>query len=116
MTFTRLVHHFLENSAELFPEKNAFFISGRWHSYQDLNQRANKLSRLFQKSGVVKGDRVALFIENSMEYVVTYYAILKAGAVTVALNTESTIDDVEYIVRDCGVRVLVLSQNLFKRI
>ena len=62
-----------------------------------------------------EGDRVALFIENSAEYVISYYAVLKARGTTVALNTENTTDDVAYIVRDCGVRFLIASHRLTDR-
>ena len=65
--------------------------------------------------GLKKGDRVALFIENSAEYVVSYYAILKAGGTTVALNTENTADDIAYIIRDCGVRFLIAGHRLAAR-
>ncbi len=58
---------------------------------------------------------MALFIENSAEYVVSYYAILKAGGTTVALNTENTADDVAYIVRDGGVRFLIAGHRLAAR-
>ena len=116
MKYTKFVHNFLEDSAERFTEKPAFFANGVWHTYQEINEQANKLANYLVESGIQKGDRVALLIENSVEYVITYYAILKSGAVTVALNTDSTADDVAYILEDCGVKLLVTNQKLLKRI
>ena len=115
MGYTTFVHDVLEGSAARYPEKNALFVSGKWHTFQTLNRTANRLAHLLIRRGIRKGDRVAIFIENSFEYVVTYYAILKAGGTTVALNTESTPDDVDYIVRDCGVRFLATSHRLMSR-
>ncbi|HPW18351.1 MAG TPA: AMP-binding protein [Candidatus Aminicenantes bacterium] len=112
MGHTRFVHSFLEDSADRFADKKALFASGTWHSYRDLNARANRLARLLLSLGLKRGDRAALFIENSPEYVVSYYAILKAGGTTVALNTELTAADVAYISKDCGVRFLIAGRRL----
>jgi len=106
----------LEGSARLFPDKNALFALGKWHTYRDLDDRANRLARLLLKRGLAKGDRVALFIENSAEYVVSYYGILKAGGTTVALNTESTAEDVAYVIGDCGIRFLIANRRLLERL
>lgn len=116
MPHTKLVHDFLADSAGRYPEKNAFFSLGQWHTYGRLEEQANRLARLFSESGLKKGERVALLLENSAEYVITYYAILKAGAITVALNTEGTADDIAYIARDCGVRFLVTGPRLYPRV
>ena len=58
---------------------------------------------------------MALMMENSPEYVITYYAILKAGGITVALNTENTATDVGYVIRDCDVRFFVANQRHLAR-
>ena len=116
MNHTRLVHNFLENSAELHPGKNALFAFEKWHTFGELNERANRLARLLVRQGLKRGDRAALFIENSMEYVATYYAVLKAGGITVALNTDSTADDVGYIAGDCGVRYLITNRKLLRTV
>ena len=114
MLYTKFVHNFLEDSAERFPEKQAFFANNTWHTYQEINDKANQLTHLLIESGIQKGQRVALLIENSIEYVITYYAILKTGAITVALNTDSTARDIKYILDDCEVSLLVVSQKLFR--
>lgn len=116
MRHSKLVPDFLADSAALRPEKNALFVSGRWHSYGLLDEQANRLARLLVSSGLRRGDRVALLLENSAEYVITYYAILKASGITVALNTENTAEDVAYIITDCGVRLLVTSPRLFAKV
>lgn len=116
MDHTKLVHGFLEDSARLFPAKNALFAVGKWHTYRELDDQANRLARFLLKQGLAKGDRVGLFVENSAEYVVSYYGILKAGGTTVALNTESTGADVAFVIGDCGIRYLIASQKLLARL
>jgi long-chain acyl-CoA synthetase len=115
MGYTKFVHSFLEDSADRSPDTKALFALGTWHAYGELNARANRLAHLLLGRGLKKGDRVALFIENSAEYVVSYYAVLKAGGTTVALNTENTAEDIAYIIRDCGVRFLIAGQRLAAR-
>lgn len=115
MGHTKFVHSFLEDSAARFPDKQALFAGGTWHTFGDLDRKANRVAHRLLRMGLGRGDRVALFLENSAEYVVSYYAVLKAGATTVALNTESTAEDVSYIVRDCGIRLLVTRAKLLPR-
>lgn len=116
MGHTKLVHSFIEDSARLFPEKNALYALSRWHTYRELDAQANQLARFLLRRGLLRGERVALFIDNSAEYVITYYGILKAGGTTVALNTESTADDVAYVVSDCGIRYFITSGKFLPRL
>ena len=108
-----LVHHYLEKSANLFSEKPAVFSANKWHTYDFINKQANRLARFLLKSGVAKGDRVGFLIENSVEYIITYYTILKTGAITVALNTESIESDLAFFLKDCRIKVLLTSKKHF---
>jgi len=116
MSYPYLVQHFLEQSARQYPDKQAFFANNQWHTFLEIEQKANQLARLLIKNGIESGDRVAFYLENSIEYVVTYYAVLKIGAITVALNTEHLADNVAYILDDCEVKTLVTNAKLFRKI
>jgi len=106
----RLIHHFLERSADFFPKRQAVFYSGNRYTYDFINKQANRLARFLLKSGVAKGNRIGFLIENSFEYIITYYAILKTGAITVALNTESIESDIAFVLKDCRIKVLLTSK------
>lgn len=116
MKNSKLIHHFLEDSSLRFPEKKALFVNEQWYSYSHLEKKANQLARFFMELGIKRGDRVAFYIDNSVEYVITYYAILKTGAITVALNTELTAENIAYILQDCQVDMLLSNQKLFRKI
>ncbi|MBD3223778.1 MAG: AMP-binding protein [Caldithrix sp.] len=116
MSHSKLVHHFLQDSTDKFPEKNAFFVANHWYTYAYIDEKSNQLAHLLADAGVQKGERVAFYIENSVEYVITYYAVLKVGGITVALNTELTAANVRYILQDCNVQYLVSSKRLYKKI
>ena len=76
-----LVHHFLENSASRFPDKIALIHGDQRLTYQQINQLSNQLASSLLDMGIKKGDRVVFIFENCLEYVVSYYGTLKAGAV-----------------------------------
>jgi len=116
MRYSNLVHHFLEDSAERFPDKEAFFAQGHWYSYSHIERQANQLARFLIEQGLERGERVAFSIENSLEYVITYYAVLKTGAITVALNTELTGGNVAYILQDCDVKILIAGKKTFPKL
>ena len=81
-----LIHHFLETSAVRFPDKIAVIYGDERVAYRDLNTRADRLAAHLQANGIAKGDRIALLLENGIDYVIAYYATLKAGAVAAPLN------------------------------
>ncbi len=83
-----LVHRFLERSALLRPDKVALVHEENRVRYDRLNAESNRVSRWLSGNGVRAGDRVAILFENCREYVVSYYGILKAGAVAVPLSNE----------------------------
>jgi len=82
-----LIYHFLENSAKKYPDKIAFIHEKTRATYAEINFKANQLACWLLSRSICKGDRVAIILENSLEYVVSYYGILKAGAVAVPLST-----------------------------
>ena len=84
----KLIHNFLENSAARFPDKVAVIHYDSRATYGQINTHADRLASFLNRQGIQKGDRVILLLENSMEYIVAYYGILKAGAVVVPLSTD----------------------------
>lgn len=110
-----LIHHFLENSARRFPDRVALVHDGIRATYGQINSQANCLAAYLAEQGVEPGDRVALLLENSLEYVVAYYAALKAGAVAVPLNTELKPDGLRYLLAELEA-AFVLSQRKYERL
>ncbi|MBN2037579.1 MAG: acyl--CoA ligase [Chitinispirillaceae bacterium] len=83
-----LLHHFLEQSSERCPEKTAVVCNEIRATYKRINNEADCIARALCSHGVEKGNRVALLFENGLEYITSYYGILKAGAVAVPLSSE----------------------------
>src|SRR5262245_6582312 len=84
----RLIHQFLEESARAHPDKIALIQNDKRTSYGEINSGANHLARLLIKLGVKKGDRIAILLENCLEFVMSYYGVLKVGAVASPLSSD----------------------------
>ncbi|UCG07155.1 MAG: AMP-binding protein, partial [Desulfobacterales bacterium] len=110
-----LIHHFLENSADRLPEKEAVVDNGLRFSFSDIEIKANKITNWLLELGICKGDRVGLLLRNSVEYISAYYGILKAGAMAVPFNTDLGFQELEEIMNDCSPRVLITQPELQKK-
>ncbi len=97
----------LQNTVERFPEKTAIVYRDREVPYRALWNKACGVARYFVGHGLQSGDRVALLIENSAEYVIAYYAVLMAGGAVVALNTDARSRDLVNWIRHSESSFLV---------
>ena len=86
-------------------------VAGRRLSYRDLNARCNRVAHALKASGVRHGDRVALLLMNGAEFIESFFAVAKVGAVNVPLNWRLVADELEFILKDSGATVLIYSEN-----
>ena len=93
----------------LNPTNEALFdvAQGVRFSYAELNDKTNQVANGLLSLGVRKGDRVALLMMNCHEFVTSFFAIAKIGAVIVPLNWRLVPDELEFIVKDAGATVLI---------
>lgn len=110
----------MQNNIGLFLTKRAFLnphleatvepsANGRRLSYRALNQRSNRVANALLAAGVQKGDRVAILMMNGAEFIETFFAVAKIGAVNVPLNWRLVPDELEFILKDSGSTVLIYS-------
>lgn len=99
----------LAKRAHMNPANEALYdvAAGRRFTYAELNDRTNQVANALLELGVQKGDRVSLLMMNSHEFVTTFFAIAKIGAVIVPLNWRLVPDELEFIVKDSGSTALV---------
>ncbi|MHA2295705.1 MAG: AMP-binding protein [Candidatus Hodarchaeales archaeon] len=82
----------LDKSVEEFPDNNALVLETESFdkvakiTYRELGEKSDKFSAFLAAKGIRKGDKVAVFLPNMIEFVIAYYGILKAGATVVSLN------------------------------
>lgn len=104
-----LVQHFLEHSAETFPDKVALVCPNERLTYRQFEERSNRLAHALIAAGVQRGDRVAICLGNSPEAVIAVFAILKAGAVFLLLNPSMKVEKLTYVLNNCRATALLLS-------
>ena len=107
MPIPMLVHDFFELSAKADPKKEALVCGeDRW-TYRALYEACVRLSDFFSRAGLKSQDRVAIFLDNSAETVISIYSTLRAAGVFVVVNTSVKPRKLEYILRDSGASMLV---------
>jgi fatty-acyl-CoA synthase len=107
----------LEVAATRYSQRAATCYYGAELSYAELKHQVDALAGFLQRHcGVKRGDRVALFMQNSPQFVIAYYAILRADAMVVPINTMNRHVEVEHIVGDSQARVAIFGQELAEHI
>lgn len=101
------VEEFLERSAQRTPHKTALVCQQRRLNYRELEEQSNQLAHALMEQGVARGDRVAIYLENSVEAVLSIFAVLKAGAVFLVVNPTTKTDKLAYILNNCRAMALI---------
>src|SRR5664280_357080 len=111
----RLVHNLLEESAQRFSDKTAIICGERHTSFAELDMAANRLAHALTAEGVAQGDRVAVFLENSVEAVVALFGILKVGAVFSLINASVKADKLRHVLLDERATALITVNDAQRR-
>ncbi|WP_169942993.1 fatty acid--CoA ligase [Campylobacter sp. RM15925] len=94
----------------------AIYGEGYKRSYGELKFEIDAVAAYLQSSGVGFGDKVAMIVSNSEEFITSYFAISAIGAVAVPINTFLKYEEFEYILNDCSAKILFAAANLAKEI
>ncbi len=98
--------------AEVKPEHIAWISDGRSYSYSEANSRVNRLASALLQEGVTKGDRVAVLLYNSSEFLEVFFACAKLGAIFVPINFRLAPPEAAYILQNCGAQILFSDRDL----
>ena len=111
------LYYNLEVSAHRYPDKAAIFYYGRAISYADLAREAEALAGyLQQRCGVQRGDRVLLYAQNCPQFIIGYYAILRADGVVVPVNPMNKSGELAHYISDSDARVAIAAQELYEEL
>ncbi|TET89395.1 MAG: long-chain fatty acid--CoA ligase, partial [Sulfurovum sp.] len=89
--------------------KVALFVDDEKITYGEILEKVDKLAGFLAQKGVKEGDKIALFLRNSPEFIYTVFAASKLGAIVVPVNTFLKEEELSYILEDSGSSVLVAS-------
>jgi long-chain acyl-CoA synthetase len=104
-----LVSDILYNTARDCADQPAAWFEGRWRTYGELSQAVSAFAGFLNSANVLPGERVAILLDNSFDYIVAHFGALAAGAVEVSLNTDLKSEDLKSLLLDCEAAVLIVS-------
>ncbi|MGQ0654404.1 MAG: long-chain fatty acid--CoA ligase [Betaproteobacteria bacterium] len=111
------VHYNLEVGARRYPDKAAIVYYGAPVSYARLEREAAALAGWLQRRcGVARGDRVILYAQNCPQFIIAYYAILRADAVVVPVNPMNKSAELAHYLEDSDARVAIAASELYREI
>jgi fatty-acyl-CoA synthase len=106
-----------EVSARRYPHKPYLIYYGSALSFSEFHDEATRLAGYLQQvCGVQAGDRVLLYLQNSPQWVLGYYAILRANAVVVPVNPMNMSEELAHYVADSGASVAITAQDLLPQV
>jgi long-chain acyl-CoA synthetase len=105
--------HFLEKAAKDYPDRACSIFKGASVSYAEMNELSDRLAAALKELGVQKGSPVGVFMPNSAQFVMAFYAILKAGGIVVATNPLYTAREIEHQMNDAGVEIMLVMSNFY---
>ncbi len=106
-----------EVSATRFPNKPFVNFYGTELTYSEFRDQAERLAGFLEhKCGVKKGDRVLLVMQNSPQFILSYYAIVRANAVVVPVSPMSVTAELEHYLHDSGARTALVAQEIYSQV
>ena len=97
-------------------ERAAVVFYGRSITYGELREASDRLACALGRLGVKKGDRVALYLLNSPQFIIAYFAALKCGAVVTPISPVYTSHEVRYQLEDSGARAVICQDLLYEKV
>ncbi len=102
-----LVRDLFKGQAAKTPDAAALVFKEKETTWQEIDSLSNRFAQGMLEMGIKKGDRVAAILTNSLEFIVTYLALLKSGGVFVPLNFQLTASNIEYALKHSESKILV---------
>ncbi len=97
--------------AKQFARKNFLFYKNIKLTFAEVEKKCNQMARVLMDHGVKRGDRVAVMVENSPNFVYALFGAIKAGAAVVPINTFLKEKEISYIINNCETNILITSNN-----
>ena len=111
-----LIQHFLRRSARLFPDVIAVDMGHEQVTFQELAHRVDQVCSRFLETSIPSGRHVAIFANNGIDYVASYFACAHLGIVLVPLNAHLQPAELEWILADCNPVAIIADEEFIPRL
>ena len=103
----------LRQTAQAYPERTAMLFKGARISYAAFDRSVDRLAAALQQLGVKPGDRVAIHLPNCPQYPITYFAVLRIGAIVVPCNPLYKAHEMTHQLADSGAEVIITLSSFY---
>ena len=103
-------------ATERDPGRTAVVFYGRSITYRELREATDRLANALASLGLKKGDRIALYLVNSPQFIIAYFAALKCGATVTPISPVYTSHEVRHQIQDSGARAVVCQDILYEKV
>ncbi|MBN2062055.1 MAG: long-chain-fatty-acid--CoA ligase [Deltaproteobacteria bacterium] len=107
-----LIGDIIRREARIRSQKIAVVEGEKEFTYQEVNQRVNRLANTLLKIGVVKGDKIAFMGNTSHQFMEFYFATAKIGSIAVPINARFSSDEAEYVLKKAEVKLLIYNEDM----
>jgi len=109
------IHQVLEDTAKRIPDGPAFLYPKKLN-FNQFKEQVDIFATALKNLGVKKGDRIALYAPNSVQWEISFFGLEKAGGILVPLNPQFKENEVEYEINDSGAELIIVSQENYKNV
>jgi len=102
---------FMSIANSICPERDGMVFEGKRWTYSQINDRTNQLANALGKKGLGKEDRIGMLHVNCNQYIETYFASAKLGAIFVPLNFRAKADELAYMINHAEIRILFAGER-----
>src|SRR5258707_1039201 len=106
------IYQMLNLAVAHFGERPATVFLGSEVSFAELKEQAEKLATALSRMGIAKGDRVGVMLPNCPQYLISFFAIVRLGAIVTNVNPIYTPREVELVAKDSGMRAMITLDGL----
>lgn len=106
----------LDRAAEAFPRRTALHYYGTNLSYRELHEQSTAFAAALSGLGILRGERVALYLVNSPQFVIAYFGILEAGATVVPVSPVYSSSELAFQLSDSGAQYIVCQDILYENL
>jgi long-chain acyl-CoA synthetase len=110
------VQQVFDEATERSPRQTAVIFYGREITYRELRRETDRLACALADKGLKKGDRLALYLLNSPQFIIAYFAGLKCGATVTPISPVYTSHEVRHQLEDSGARIIVCQDILYDKV
>lgn len=107
---------YLEYNSSMNPDRPALIFRMQILRYRELNEAAGRVANTLKNLGIGRGDRVALFYPNCLDFAAAYFGVQKLGAICVSMSAHSAAEDAAYMLSDSGAVVILTHRHLMEKI